>query len=197
MTKQYSAACENNQQPILTVLQSVITEPSLVLEIGSGTGQHAAFFFQSMPHVQWQPTDLPEHFASILAWRSASGADNFCEPLALDLNNCHSRQFSADHVFTANTLHIVSWSLVRRLFETAADILDTGGKLIAYGPFNYGGQYTSASNARFDQWLRERDSNSGIRDVEQLSAEAISNHLQLCDDIAMPANNRVLIFEKN
>lgn len=201
--KQFSQACENNKAPILVVLQrylqSLQQQNALlrVLEIGSGTGQHAAYFSEQMPGVQWQPTDLPQSFVSINAWREAVDASNCMEPAELDLRNDNWLSYEADHVFTANTLHIVSLSLVERLIKGVAALLKSGGYLFIYGPFNYSGRFTSDSNAQFNDWLMQRDPDSGIRDFEHIEHAAMMSGLQLVEDNAMPANNRLLVFRKH
>ncbi len=198
--KQFSQACENNREPILAVLLEAFADRRRVLEIGSGTGQHAAFFAPRMSHLRWHPTDLAENHASIAAWSQESGAANIEPPALLDIT---ARPWPAalvggvDAVFTANTLHIVSWPLVEMLVEEVGASLDEGGLFCVYGPFNYGGSYTSESNERFDAWLKDRDAASGIRDFEAVDALAAAQSMALLKDHAMPANNRTLIWRKN
>lgn len=206
----FSQACENNKQPILSVLSSVFSTTANVLEIGSGTGQHAAFFAENLPHLIWQPTDLAVNHHGINVRRDASGLKNLLPPKVLDLHEAWPSVFSTNEtqnyvqakhqeiegIFTANTLHIVSWNLVQSFFSGVNDNLCRGGLLCIYGPFNYQGKYTSASNAEFDLWLKNRDPSSGIRDIEAIRELATAAGLKLLDDHAMPANNRLLVFSK-
>jgi len=195
--KPFSESCERNQDPILAILRGVFpaaaNTAAKVLEIGSGTGQHAVHFATAMPHVQWQTSDLPENHPGILAWLNEAALPNVLPPITLDVNgDWPTRQF--DGVFTANTLHIVSWDAAQKLIKGAASLLQPGGKLAIYGPFNYGGQFTSEGNARFETWLKARNPESGIRDFEAVTACARQAGLSLNADHAMPANNRLLVF---
>lgn len=197
LQRPYAESCEQNQQVILDVLQQVFTEPGRVLEIGSGTGQHAVFFTKHLPHLSWQPTDIISQLEGIRLWMEDADHDRIQPPQELDLSNT-GWLFGPglDYAFTANTTHIVSWPLVQSMFRGIAESLKPGGRFAQYGPFNYGGQYTSESNARFDDWLKARDLNSGIRNFEDLQTLAQSHGLKLLDDYAMPANNRILVWTK-
>lgn len=193
--KRVSEPCERNREPILTVLKRVFADRRAVLEIGSGTGQHAAYFAPELPHLSWQPSDVAENLPSVRAWREEAQAPKPLEPIELDVD----RPFPAvkvDAVFTANTLHIVSWPQVERMFAGIGGLLSAGGVLAIYGAFRYGGKYTAPSNAEFDAWLRGRDPKSGQRDVEAVIALAKQERLVLEEDNAMPANNRLLLFRK-
>ena len=191
--KPFSESCERNKDPILAILREVFPVSAKVLEIGSGTGQHAVHFAAAMPHVQWQTSDLPENHPGILAWLNEAARPNLLPPITLDVNgDWPARQF--DGIFTANTLHIVSWNAAQNLIKGVAGRLQPGGKLAIYGPFNYGGHFTSDSNARFEDWLKARNPESGIRDFEAVAACAKQAGLTLEADYAMPANNRLLIF---
>lgn len=194
----YAESCEQNQQVILEVLRQVFTEPGQVLEIGSGTGQHALFFTEHMPHLNWQPTDLADQLQGIRMWMEDTAHDRIKPPQELDLSHpdWHIGDDGYGYVFTANTTHIVSWPLVQSMFRGIAESLKAGGLFAQYGPFNYAGQYTSESNARFDVWLKGRDPNSGIRNFEDLQALAQSHDLELVADYEMPANNRILVWRK-
>jgi SAM-dependent methyltransferase len=185
--KPYSEACERNRDPILTVLSRIFADRRSVLEIGSGTGQHAAYFSENLPHLGWQASDVAAHLAGIRMWG--------VEPIELDVDKPWPA-VNADAVFSANTAHIMSWPQVERLFEGVGRILPPGGVFALYGPFNYAGQYTSESNARFDRMLRREDPQSGLRDFEDIEALARRCGLVLEEDNAMPANNRLLIFRK-
>jgi SAM-dependent methyltransferase len=194
--KPYSEACERNQTPILAVLRVAFADCAKVLEIGSGTGQHAVHFARYLPHLAWQPSDLEDNIAGIGRWREEAGLPNLLEPIILDIDDARWPDFDADAVFTANTLHIVSWPRVQRLFERAAALLPPNGVLAVYGPFNYRGAHTSESNARFDLMLRQHDPRSGIRDFAKVDELASGQGLKLVKDYAMPANNRTVVWVK-
>ena len=197
MQKPYSEACDRNKAPILSVLQSVFSSRTKVLEVGSGTGQHAVHFAQHLPHVQWQPSDVAEHLPGMRLWFAEANLGNLLEPIALDIDEPVWPQTGADAMFTSNTLHIVSWPRVERVFQQAGSLLPVDGVLAVYGPFNYGGRHTSESNARFDLMLRDRDPASGIRDFEKIDGLAAGEGLRMLQDHAMPANNRVLVWAKS
>lgn len=202
----FSQACENNKQPILEVLQNELQGFKHVLEIGSGTGQHSVYFAPRLPEIQWQTSDVTSNHRHIAAWYHAYPAPNLSLPLAFDLaydslpinsqsvNSNIAKPYDA--IFTANTLHIISWALVEKLFALAGDALPVDGKLIVYGPFNEHGNYTSAGNQRFDAMLRQGDSDSGIRHKEDIVNLANMHHLTLSRTYAMPANNQLLVFQK-
>jgi SAM-dependent methyltransferase len=192
--KPFSEACERNKEPILSVLREVFADRKRVLEIGSGTGQHAVHFAAGLPHLLWQASDVKEHLPGIRGWREEAALANLPEPIALDLNQDPWPEVRADAVFTANTLHIVSWPEVHTLLDRIGRLLPGGGVLAVYGPFNYGGRFTSDSNARFDQMLRDRDPRSGIRNFEDVDALAREQGFMLERDVAMPANNRTLVW---
>ena len=192
--KQFSEASERNREPILQVLRRVFGDRTAVLEIGSGTGQHAAYFAPALPHLAWQPSDVAENLPSVRLWREEAQTPGLREPLELDVD----RPFpavEADAAFSANTCHILSWPQVERMFA-GVGALPKRGVFALYGPFNYGGKHTSPSNAEFDTWLRGRDPKSGVRDFEALDALAQRHGLVLEEDNAMPANNRLLVFRK-
>ena len=200
-TLPFSQACENNKQPILEILQQELQYCIHVLEVGSGTGQHSVYFAPRLAHLTWQTSDVLAHHTTINAWHTVHPAPNLYAPLTFDLSvdplpiSLDSNQ-PYDAVFTANTLHIISWSLVEKLFELVGEALPINGKLIVYGPFNENGQYTSAGNQQFDSSLRQRDPKSGIRHLEDIIALANTYMLKLSDKYAMPANNQLLVFQK-
>jgi SAM-dependent methyltransferase len=196
MEKPFSQACENNKQPILSVLRSALADVRNVLEIGSGTGQHAVFFAHAMPWLSWQPSDRVENLPGIRAWCDDTRLANLREPIELDVEMATWPVLQADAVFSANTAHIMSWPAVESFFAGVGSVLASGGVFCLYGPFNYGGAFTSASNAQFDSWLKNRDPRSGIRDFEALDALARAAGLALQSDNAMPANNRTLVWRK-
>jgi cyclopropane fatty-acyl-phospholipid synthase-like methyltransferase len=193
--KPYSEACERNQQPILDVLTHEFAASSRVLEIGSGTGQHAVFFGRHLPHLSWQTSDLPEHHAGIRAWIRDAGLANVSLPITLNVTEPWPA-ISFDSAFSANTAHIMSWPAVVDMFTQLGARLPPGGRFALYGPFNENGRYTSESNASFDQWLKARDAGSGIRDAGDLKALAQMQGLEFRADHSMPANNRILVWEK-
>ena len=184
--KPFSEPSERNRAPILAVLKRVLAESKSVLEIGSGTGQHAAYFAPELPHLTWQASDRAENLADIRQW--------VANPIELDVDKGFPG-VDADAVFTANTCHIMSWPQVERMFEGVGSMRSVK-TFCLYGPFNYGGKHTSESNARFDAMLRGRDPASGIRDAEAISTLAGKNGFALAEDNAMPANNRLLVFRR-
>lgn len=196
MTGAFSQACENNKQPILKILSRVFAKQKYVLEIGSGTGQHAVHFAKNMPSITWQTSDLVINHAGINHWVDTLPSPNIRRPLALDLAEVQPISENIDAIFSANTLHIISWQLVQNFFDFVKSQLAHNGVLCIYGPFNYQGRYTSESNANFDLWLKARDERSGIRDFEAVCQLATKAGLSLMEDVTMPANNRILIFVK-
>lgn len=192
----FSEACERNRDPILAGLRVVFADRHLVLEIGSGTGQHAVHFARHLPHLIWQPSDVGAHLAGIHTWTDEARLTNLCDPVEIDINQPAWPEIGADAVFTANTLHIVSWPVVERLFERVAALLPAAGIFAVYGPFNDGGRFTSDSNAAFDAMLREREPASGIRDVEAVDALARQTGFGLRDDRGLPANNRLIVWQR-
>jgi SAM-dependent methyltransferase len=187
--KQFSEACERNRGPILETLKRVFADRTSVLEIGSGTGQHAAYFAPELPQLVWQTSDVAGNLPGIREWVGEP------PPIELDVDRPFP-DVRADAVFSANTCHILSWTRVERMFAGIAGVLPAGGVLAVYGPFNYGGKPTAESNARFDAWLRQRDPASGLRDAEAIVALAGRHGLQLVEDNAMPANNRLLVWRR-
>lgn len=195
--KLFSEACERNKHAILDVLNEILTTPGLVLEVGSGTGQHAAFFSRGLPHLQWQPTDLAQNLASIQAWAADEGGQNLLQPLVLDLLADRWPVTQAQALVCVNTIHIVSWDAVQRLFRGAGQLLPIGGVFYAYGAYRYANRPLEPSNQRFDRWLKIRDPVSGIRDFEAVNELAKGNGMVLVDDRAMPANNRSVWWVKS
>lgn len=203
----FSQACENNKKPILEVLQQELHDYYSVFEVGSGTGQHSVYFAPRLPHLQWQTSDVIDNHRVIQGWHDKNPAPNLHPPLAFNLitddipkplksMDSQTGNLPYDAVFTANTLHIIAWALVEKLFELVGDALPTNGKFVIYGPFNENGQYSSDSNRQFDEQLRERDPNSGIRNKEDLIDLAKQHHLILDNQYQMPANNEILVFKK-
>jgi SAM-dependent methyltransferase len=195
----FSEACERNKGPILAVLQRWLGQQAgLLLEIGSGTGQHAVHCARHLPRLSWQPTEQLEYLSSLAARIELEGPSNLLAPLELAVEQsawpCSAD--STDAVFTANTLHIMGWPQVQALFRGVGRVLREDGLLIVYGPFRYGGQYTAHSNSAFDDMLRHRDPASGIRDFEAVDALAVGQGLRLVEDCAMPANNQTLVWRR-
>lgn len=195
-SKPFAESCAQNRDPILAVLREAFADRRRVLEIGSGTGQHAIHFAAALPHLVWQTADLPEHHAGIRMWLDEAALPNVRPPLALDVarDDWHTGRYDA--VFSANTLHIMSWPEVEGFFRGVGAVLAPGGVLAVYGPFNYRGAFTSDSNARFDAWLKSRDAASGVRDFEAVDALAHAQGLNLERDVTMPANNRTLLWRR-
>ncbi len=193
----FSQACENNKLPILEVLRRHLADVDALLELASGTGQHARFFAEQLPHISWQPSDLPDHLAGIESWREDYRGDNLLPPHALDVTWKDWGIAIPAALFTANSLHIMPWSAAEALFQHLGAHAPASNRLLVYGPFNYGGCYTSDSNARFDQWLAEQYPGGGIRDFETVDRCAAEAGYRLLEDVAMPANNRLLVWQKS
>jgi SAM-dependent methyltransferase len=192
----FSEACERNKDPILSVLRGAFADRSRVLEVGSGTGQHAVHFARCLPRLRWQPTDRTEYLDGLAARIAAEGPPNLASPVELDVLREAGPLLSADAVFSANTLHIMSRPAVEALFAGLPRVLDSGGVLAIYGPFRYRGQFTTPSNAEFDRELRARDPASGVRDFEAVDALARRAGFELVDDYAMPANNQLIVWRR-
>jgi len=195
--KPFAESCEQNQEPILDVLREQFADTKTVLEIGSGTGQHAVYFARHLPYLHWQTSDMPEYHVGIQQWIDEAGLKNIAPPIELDVSQSIWPALEVEAVFSANTVHIMAWHCVEKMFAGVAEILKTQGLLCLYGPFNYDGQYTSKSNEKFDQWLKARDPQSGIRDFEKLVELGRQYGLRLVHDYEMPANNRILIWQKS
>jgi cyclopropane fatty-acyl-phospholipid synthase-like methyltransferase len=193
--KPFSQACEENQGPILDVLGPLLAHASRLLEIGSGTGQHAVSFAARLPHLTWQTSDLAENLPGVRLWLSEAGLSNLPQPLELDVTGPWPPG-DFDAAFSANTTHIMGDAAVAALFARLPRVLAPGAPFALYGPFNYGGRYTSESNARFDQWLKARDPESGIKDRDALVALAAAQGMPLDEDHPMPCNNRILVFRR-
>lgn len=194
--KPFSPSCERNRDPILAVLRRHLAGARRVLEVGSGTGQHAVHFAAAMPWLQWQASDRADHLPGIRAWLDEAGLPNTPAPLELDVDDW-SPAPGFDAVFSANTLHIMGWPQVRAFFAGVGRVLADGGTLVVYGPFNYDGAYTSQSNREFDRWLVQRDPASAIRDFEAVDRLASEAGLALVEDVAMPAHNRCLVWHRS
>lgn len=194
--KPFAESSEQNKHVILDVLRQELAQSHAVLEIGSGTGQHAIFFAEHLPHLYWHASDVAENLAGISLWLREYSGNNLLGPYPLDVTQTIWPVSHIDAVFSANTAHIMHWPAVQAMFAGVGRLLPNGGHFCLYGPFNYQGSYTSDSNARFDDWLKARDPLSGIRDIDELCALATQSGLQLIRDHAMPANNRTLVWHK-
>jgi SAM-dependent methyltransferase len=192
----FSAACERNKDPILEVLRICFAGRAQVLEIGSGTGQHAVHFARALEHLTWHPTEQLAYLADLAERVKLEGPHNLRAPTLLDVRQAVWPVRSVDAVFTANTLHIMSWAEVMALFGGLGTVLAPGGVLCVYGPFRYAGRYTSDSNQEFDRMLQERDPLSGLRDIRAINSLAEQYGLELDADHDLPANNRLLVFAK-
>ncbi len=197
MNKPYSQSCENNKFPILQVIETIFTDNLTIWEIGSGTGQHACFFAENLPHVKWQCTDRLVNLAGIDRWLKDANLSNLLSCLELDVSQINWPCQQINGIFTANTLHIMSVKQVEDFFSGLERYLASGAQVCIYGPFNYHGQFTSESNHQFDLWLKSRDLASGIRDFEYIEKQANRIGLALQHDFEMPANNRLLYFKKS
>jgi len=195
--KPFAESSERNRDPILAVLRRWLTGPRRVLEIGSGTGQHAVYFAGALPGVVWQASDRAENLPGIGQWIEEASLSNLAEAIVLDVGREGWPRAAFDAVFSANTAHIMSWQEVDSMIARAAAALRPGGLFLLYGPFNYGARFTSESNARFDAALRAQAAHMGIRDFEAIEACARANGLEFVEDNAMPANNRLLVWRRS
>lgn len=196
MEKPFSPACERNQTPILEVLQEAFSDRQRALEIGSGTGQHAVHFAAHFPHLIWQSSDRLENLPGIRLWLNDAALENTPEPLMLDVTEHWPQTERFDALFSANTLHIMSWAEVEMMFSEMSKVLTEDAVLVIYGPFRYNGRHTSESNARFEASLQAAVPHRAIRDFEAVDALAQKIGFRLIEDRAMPANNRCLVWRR-
>jgi cyclopropane fatty-acyl-phospholipid synthase-like methyltransferase len=196
MNKPYSESCDQNKQVILSIISPIFSSFSGVLEIGSGTGQHAVYFAKKMPHLIWHTSDCRSHLDGINAWVGESGLNNVKSPFELDVSKSQWPESNVDAIFTANSIHIMHQQDAVNFIRGASRLLKQHGSLVIYGPFNYNGSYTSESNERFDQWLKQQDPQSCIKHFEEIDSLANNNGMRLVTDYEMPANNRILHFVK-
>ncbi len=188
-------SCARNRDPILQVLAGHFADRSHVLEIGSGTGQHAVHFAASLPQLIWQTSDREEYLDGIRGWLAEAGLANTPAPLLLDVDGDWPAA-TFDAVFTANTLHIMSWAQVERTFAMLPTVTGDNAKLVVYGPFNENGRFTSDSNAAFEDWLKERGEHMGIRDIGAVDALAGKAGFAMIENLPMPANNRIVVWQR-
>lgn len=194
--KPYSESCDQNRNPILNIIQKLFANKKYILEIGSGTGQHAAYFAKHMPHLIWQCSDQTAYHNGINQWIKEAKLNNILAPIALNVSKDDWPSTNTDAIFSANSVHIMSWDNVKDLINNAGKLLTKNGLLVLYGPFNYNNQYTSQSNKQFDRWLKQREPKSGIRDFEDINKLAKQAKFILQNDYPMPANNRILCWKK-
>jgi len=194
--KPFSESCAQNRRAILEVLLKEFASVQHVLEIGSGTGQHAVFFARALPHLVWQTSDVDTHHSGIRAWITDEGPDNVRTPFSLDVETDTWPDGHFDAVFSANTVHIMSWVAIMKMFAGIGQVLSCGGRFCLYGPFNVDGKFTSENNARFEQWLKMQNPKSGIRDQAELDGLANKAGLVRVATHVMPANNNILVWEK-
>ena len=192
----YSESCERNKQPIFDILQPLATNARLLLEIGSGTGQHACWMAQQLSQLQWQPSEIPAELEMLNVRLSAEAPSNVLPAIALDVSQSDWTDSKVDILYTANTLHIMSAGHVKHFWSNAGLQLSTSARVVVYGPFKYEGHFTTPSNANFDLWLKQRDPVSGVRDFEWINELADTADFDLIDDHAMPANNQCVIWQK-
>ncbi len=197
MNKPISDACDRNREPILKVLQDFITrDDRRLLEIGSGTGQHAVYFAPHFPQLEWYPTDVSGKLKGIKLWMHEAGTPNIQAPVRLEVGKDDFPKVKFDVVFTANTFHIMHWKEGKSLIKLLGHRLREGSRAIFYGPFKYEGEFTSPSNEAFDRNLKVSDPLSGIRSFEDVNNAMIKNGFELIADVDMPANNQMLIYSR-
>ena len=195
MIRPYAESCDQNKDVIHQVIQPYLKPGSEVLEIASGTAQHAVYIAGLNPQVQWQTSDRSDYLPGIRNWLSFACLDNLIDPIALDVcGTWPSKQY--DLVFTSNSLHIMNESEAEACIRGAAQRLKPLGFFITYGPFNYNGEFTSESNREFEGWLKQNNPHSGIKHFETLNEIAVHSGLELSEDVEMPANNRILIWQR-
>lgn len=199
IVKPFADSCIENRAPLLTVFRQLLHGRQRLLEIGSGTGQHAAYLAPLFPQLTWQTSDREENHPGIRQWLRDVAVGNAVEPLLLDVleQPWPVEAGSMDVVFSANTAHIMGWDGVEAMFAGASEVLEHNGLFLLYGPFKYRGRFTTEGNARFDVWLKSRDPQSGIRDFEALQELAERLGMKLHRDFAMPANNRMLVWRRS
>jgi len=192
-----AAATGRNREPILDVLARVLPATGLVLEVASGTGEHAIFFARALPQIEWQPSDVDaDNCASIAAWRAEAGLGNVRAPLRLDVTDESWPIARADAMVNINMIHIAPWAVCAALMRGAARVLAAGAPLYLYGPFARGGRHTAPSNAAFDARLRGEDAAWGVRDLDDVTRVAAREGLGLAEIVEMPANNLSLVFRR-
>lgn len=193
----YAEATARNSEAILGAIGAEFRDLESILEIGSGTGQHAVFFCQAMHHLVWQTSDVPGNHGGIRAWLADASLSNVLEPLALDVLNAELPHERYDGVFSANTAHIMNPEAVEEMFTLVAAVLQDSGVFVLYGPFRQGGRFNTPSNADFHRSLRQRDPGMGIRHLEELDRLAQRGGMRRVRLYAMPANNNLAVWVKD
>ena len=193
--KPFSQSCEDNKQVIFETIAPFLAQKKSVLEIASGTGQHAVFFAEQLPHLTWQTSDLLESHVGIHQWLDEANLENLYRPVELNVSESKWPSFTYDAVFSANSFHIMAHQNVEDFFANISKVLQPDAHVMIYGPFNYNGEFTSQSNANFDVWLKNRNPQSGIKDFEWCNDLAKKAGLGLIEDIEMPVNNRILVWQ--
>lgn len=197
MEKPFSPACERNKDPILEVMkQFITTEDKRLLEIGSGTGQHAIYLAPHFPFMEWFPSDVAANIPGMQMWFDEAKINNIRPAFKIEIGKNELPKMKFDIVFTANTFHIMHWKECKSLIKMLGGRLREGSRVFIYGPFKYGGEFTSESNAEFDQSIKARDPLSGIRNFEDVNNGMAKNGFDLLNDFDMPANNQMLVFER-
>ncbi len=201
MNRPYAESADQNKEVIAEVLRQFFVKSGILLEIGAGTGQHARYFSSLFMRLRWTPSEVPEYIPMLEQGITDSGISNLVDPISVDVNTVqtgHSGPLAAqyDYIYTANTLHIMSWVSCMNLISLASNLLVSGGLMVTYGPYNVDNQFTSDSNERFDLWLKQRDSLSGIREIAELRREGLEKDLEINEIIEMPVNNKILIWRK-
>jgi len=194
--KPFSQSCEENKAVILEAITPYLQSKTSVLEVASGTGQHAVYFAENLPHLTWQTSDLLESHAGIKQWLSEANLSNTLEPFELNVSESAWPDATYDALFSANSFHIMGEQNVEDFFANVSKVLNDNAVVMIYGPFNYNGSFTSQSNANFDVWLKNRNPLSGIKDFEWCNELAEQAGLKLINDIEMPVNNRILVWQK-
>lgn len=196
MSLPFSASADRNKTAIGDALTDVLNSVTTVLEIGSGTGQHAVYLAERFPNLQWQPTDRSENLTAIQQYIEASTCSNILPPIEIDVADKVSLNRQYDLAYSANTAHIMSLAEVKAMFELVSASLHTGASFALYGPFSYGGKHTSDGNRNFNEMLQQQAAHMGIRDKAELDTIALDAGLDFIDDKAMPSNNRILLWRR-
>ncbi|OIQ17987.1 MAG: hypothetical protein BM556_11225 [Bacteriovorax sp. MedPE-SWde] len=205
MEKPNAPSCERNKAPILRILNTIVSETKTrigdrevqVLEVGSGTGQHARFFADELAEVVWTPSDVKSNHSGIKSWIKDCDNQNINMPISYEVGKDAIAEGPFDIVYAANILHIMGWKICKTLMRNLGKSLESNATVVFYGPFNYHGDFTSESNRAFDQSLKSRNSSMGIRAFVDVTNAMVKNGFLLKDDHEMPANNRILVFEKS
>ena len=196
MEKPFSQACENNKRPILDVISKHFENSELILEIGTGTAQHALYFAEKLKQLYWQTSDQDEYLEGINLQLNEYRKYNLGRPFSLDVTQSKWEIEHCDGVFSANTSHIMTWGMVEKMFEGVGHILLPKKEFCLYGPFNFNGEYTADSNRNFDAMLHERNPKSGLRNFEDLQKLAESQGLSFVRKYDLPANNNILVWQQ-